>query len=66
MNGAGKSSLLKIMAGLDDGFTGEARKMMFNTDLASKMKQDQQDVTIENLKAEITAMKDRITALENA
>ena len=25
MNGAGKSSLLKIMAGLDDGFTGEAR-----------------------------------------
>ena len=24
-NGAGKSSLLKIMAGLDDGFTGEAR-----------------------------------------
>ena len=25
MNGAGKSSLLKIMAGLDDGFSGEAR-----------------------------------------
>ena len=49
-----------------EGFTGEARNMMFNTDLASKMKQDQQDVTIENLKAEITAMKDRITALENA
>jgi ATP-binding cassette ChvD family protein len=24
-NGAGKSSLLKVMAGLDDGFTGEAR-----------------------------------------
>ena len=24
-NGAGKSSLLKIMAGKDDGFTGEAR-----------------------------------------
>src|SRR5690242_21296025 len=24
-NGAGKSSLLKIMAGLDDGFSGEAR-----------------------------------------
>ena len=24
-NGAGKSSLLKIMAGLDDGFTGDAR-----------------------------------------
>ncbi len=24
-NGAGKSSLLKIMAGIDDGFTGEAR-----------------------------------------
>jgi len=24
-NGAGKSSLLRIMAGLDDGFTGEAR-----------------------------------------
>ncbi|MEY3818202.1 MAG: hypothetical protein RIT00_927, partial [Actinomycetota bacterium] len=24
-NGSGKSSLLKIMAGLDDGFTGEAR-----------------------------------------
>jgi sulfate-transporting ATPase len=24
-NGAGKSSLLKIMAGLDDGYTGEAR-----------------------------------------
>ncbi|MDG2439306.1 MAG: ATP-binding cassette domain-containing protein, partial [Ilumatobacter sp.] len=24
-NGAGKSSLLKIMAGLDDGFQGEAR-----------------------------------------
>ena len=24
-NGAGKSSVLKIMAGLDDGFTGEAR-----------------------------------------
>ncbi|MEO6627298.1 MAG: ATP-binding cassette domain-containing protein, partial [Aquihabitans sp.] len=24
-NGAGKSSLLKIMAGRDDGFTGEAR-----------------------------------------
>ena len=51
---------------MSEGFTGEARKMMFNTDLASKMKQDQQDVTIENLKAEITAMKDRITALENA
>jgi ATP-binding cassette ChvD family protein len=25
MNGAGKSSLLKIMAGLDDGYSGEAR-----------------------------------------
>ena len=25
-NGAGKSSLLRIMAGLDDGFTGEARR----------------------------------------
>src|SRR3979409_220627 len=24
-NGSGKSSLLKIMAGIDDGFTGEAR-----------------------------------------
>src|SRR5579883_3485817 len=24
-NGSGKSSLLRIMAGLDDGFTGEAR-----------------------------------------
>src|SRR5881392_4259124 len=24
-NGAGKSSLLRIMAGLDDGFSGEAR-----------------------------------------
>src|SRR5579859_5889154 len=24
-NGSGKSSLLKIMAGVDDGFTGEAR-----------------------------------------
>src|SRR5512142_1050213 len=24
-NGAGKSSLLRIMAGLDDGFTGQAR-----------------------------------------
>ena len=24
-NGAGKSSLLRIMAGVDDGFTGEAR-----------------------------------------
>ena len=24
-NGAGKSSVLRIMAGLDDGFTGEAR-----------------------------------------
>ena len=24
-NGAGKSSLLRIMAGLDDGYTGEAR-----------------------------------------
>ena len=24
-NGSGKSSLLKIMAGLDDGYTGEAR-----------------------------------------
>src|SRR3954454_23993696 len=24
-NGAGKSSLLKIMAGVDDGYTGEAR-----------------------------------------
>jgi ATPase subunit of ABC transporter with duplicated ATPase domains len=24
-NGSGKSSLLKVMAGLDDGFTGEAR-----------------------------------------
>ena len=24
-NGAGKSSLLKIMAGLDDGYSGEAR-----------------------------------------
>ena len=24
-NGAGKSSLLRIMAGIDDGFTGEAR-----------------------------------------
>jgi len=24
-NGSGKSSLLQIMAGLDDGFTGEAR-----------------------------------------
>src|ERR687897_3831255 len=24
-NGAGKSSLLKVMAGRDDGFTGEAR-----------------------------------------
>ena len=24
-NGAGKSSLLRIMAGLDDGFTGDAR-----------------------------------------
>ena len=24
-NGAGKSSLLKIMAGIDDGFSGEAR-----------------------------------------
>ena len=35
--------------------TGDARKMFFNTDLASKIKQDQQDVTIENLKAEITA-----------
>ena len=46
--------------------TGDARKKFFNTDLASKIKQDQQDVTIENLKAEITAMKNRITALENA
>ena len=24
-NGAGKSSLLRVMAGVDDGFTGEAR-----------------------------------------
>ena len=24
-NGSGKSSLLRIMAGIDDGFTGEAR-----------------------------------------
>jgi cell division protein FtsB len=50
---------------MSEQHTGEARKMMFNTDLASKQKQDQQDVAIENLKAEITAMKDRITSLEN-
>ncbi len=25
-NGSGKSSLLRIMAGIDDGFTGEARR----------------------------------------
>src|SRR5215468_5305998 len=25
LNGSGKSSLLRIMAGIDDGFTGEAR-----------------------------------------
>lgn len=46
--------------------TGDARKMYFNTDLASKQQQDQHQAAIANLQAEITAMKDRITALENA
>jgi len=51
---------------MSEDFTGQARKMYFQTDLGSKQKQDQHEVAIANLQAEITALKDRVKTLEDA
>jgi len=51
---------------MSEGNTGSARKMIFQSDLASKQKQDQNTVAITNLQAEIEALKTRVKTLEDA
>jgi|TARA_B100000902_G_C26532143_1_gene538372 cell division protein FtsB len=51
---------------MPEGNTGSSAKMIFNTDLASKIQQDQDRASIEQLRSELEALKTRVQTLEDA
>ncbi len=65
-NGSGKSSLLKIMAGLDDGFTGEARLTpSFSVGLLEQEpKLDAAKNVLENVMEGVAPIRDLLTEYE--